>query len=173
MYEKLRLKIISTISLFILLGIASVNIWAVELNSAGIGLPLAEGKGIVKVKSNNSFDETVAKLESAIEANPGLKIVAKIDHSANAKGIGQELRPTVLFIFGNPQMGTPLMTTSQTAALDLPQKMIVFEDGKGNVFVAYNDPAYIAQRHGIAKDHPAVKTAETGLGTLAKAATTK
>ena len=131
------------------------------------------GAGIVKVKSDNSFSETAAKLEAAIEANSALKVIAKIDHSANAKTVGRDLRPTLLFIIGNPRMGTPLMLAEQTSALDLPQKMLVFEDEKGNVYIAYNDPEFIAQRHGIANDHPAVKTAATGLANLAKAASTK
>ncbi|CAN5774232.1 DUF302 domain-containing protein [soil metagenome] len=173
MYTKLLSNYISFISLSLILGMATVNIRAVDRGFTSFSLSGAEGMGIVKVKSNNSFIETVSKLEAAIEANTALKIVAKIDHAANAKGIGHELRPTVLFIFGNPQMGTPLMSTSQTVALDLPQKMIVFEDEKGTTFVAYNDPEFIAQRHGIEKDHPAVKTAATGLANLATIASTK
>lgn len=172
MNNTFRSHIISIAALSVFLGLTSGVVLAKEPFYADSKSPLADGKGLVKVKSSNSFNETVAKLEAAIEANSALKIVAKIDHSANAKGTGQELRPTVLFIFGNPRMGTPLMAAAQSAALDLPQKMIVFEDEKGAVFVAYNDPAFIAKRHGIAVDHPAVKSADTGLGNLAKAATT-
>jgi uncharacterized protein (DUF302 family) len=153
---------------------AAANPRLVETNAAGNAAYLRnENIGVIKVKSANSFTETVAKLEAAIKANSALKIVATIDHSANAKATAQELRPTVLIIFGNPRMGTPLMQDSQTAALDLPQKIIVFEDEKGSTFVAYNDPVFIAKRHGIAKDHPAVKTAATGLASLAKIASTK
>lgn len=166
-------KIIVVALLLALFSVGHGRIRAAEIGSSRIGLPADKVKGVVTVKSNNSFSETVAKLVAAIDANPALKIVAKIDHSANAKGTGLELRPTVLFIFGNPQMGTPLIAAAQTAALDLPQKMIVFEDEKGVVFVAYNNQALIAKRHGIAVDHAAVKTAETGLANLAKAATTK
>lgn len=131
----------------------------------------ADSNGVVQVRSESSFAETVTRLESAINANPALKILAKIDHSANAKGVGQELRPTMLFIFGNPQMGTPMMMMSQTAALDLPQKMIVFEDEKGQVFVAYNDPVFIAERHNISTDDLAVRNARTGLRNLVESAT--
>ena len=129
--------------------------------------------GVLSVKSANSFYLTWTKLNDAIKSNAALKIVAIIDHAANAKRSGQELRPTSLVIFGNPGMGTPLMQASQTAALDLPQKMIVYQNEKGEVYVAYNDPAFISERHSIAKDHPAVKAAVTGLANLAKAATTK
>lgn len=164
---------IVVVLLLSLLGIATVSVLANELSGGRDPARRVDSEGTVKIKSRVSFTETVAKLEAAIEANPALKIVAKIDHAANAKAAGQALRPTVLFIFGNPLLGTPLMAASQTVALDLPLKMIVFDDEKGSVFVVYNDPAFIAERHGIAKDHPAVTTAETGLGNLAKAATTK
>lgn len=172
-YKRLMKRKIVLVSLISVFGIWSGRALANEISTARDGVQSVDGRGIVRIKSGISFAETVAKLEAAIEANPALKIVAKIDHAANAKAAGQALRPTVLFIFGNPLLGTPLMEASQTAALDLPQKMIVFEDEKGGVFVVYNDPAFIAERHGIAKDHPAVTAAETGLSNLAKAATTK
>lgn len=172
-YKRLMKRKIVVVSLLSLLGIASGSVLANELSGDRVGARRIDSKGIVRIKSSISFAETVEKLEAAIEANSALKIVAKIDHAANAKAAGQALRPTVLFIFGNPLMGTPLMAASQTAALDLPQKIIVFEDEKGGVFVVYNDPAFVARRHGIALDHPAVTAAETGLGNLAKAATTK
>lgn len=132
-----------------------------------------EADGVVKFKSHSSFQETVARLDAAIKGNPDLKIVARVDHAANATVSGQELRPTILFIFGNPRMGTPLMSASQTAALDLPQKMIVFEDENRFVYVAYNDPAFVARRHGIAENHPVVKNASVGLRNLAAAAIRK
>lgn len=134
---------------------------------------VATPQGIERVKSMHSFEVTWKLLNKAIEANPSLKIVAIVDHADNARKVGQNLRPTRLIIFGNPQMGTPLMTSSQTAALDLPQKMVVFEDENGDTFVAYNSSAYIAERHSIPRELPALKSAETGLGDLAKAATSR
>lgn len=172
-YKRLIKRKIVVVSLLSLLGIASGSVLANELSGDRVGAQRIDSKGIVRIKSSISFAETVEKLEVAIKANPALKIVAKIDHAANAKAAGHALRPTVLFILGNPLIGTPLMADSQTAALDLPQKMLVLEDEKGGVFVVYNDPAFIAERHGIAKDHPAVAAAKTGLGNLAKGATTK
>ncbi len=173
MHNKIKITFIALFFLGALLWTATADVRAYEPNFFQMDVLVDEAKGVVKVRSNNSFNKTVEKLETAIKANAALKIVAKIDHAANAKGTEIELRPTVLFIFGNPQMGTPLMAAAQTAALDLPQKMIVFEDEKGAVFVAFNDQAFIAKRHGIALDHLVVKTAATGLGNLAKAATTK
>jgi uncharacterized protein (DUF302 family) len=173
MHNKINITLIALFFLGALLWTATADVRAYEPNFFQMDVLFDEAKGVVKVRSNNSFNKTVEKLETAIKANAALKIVAKIDHAANAASVDQELRPTVLFIFGSPQMGTPLMAAAQSAALDLPQKMIVFEDEKGGVFVAYNDPAFIATRHGIAVDHPAVESADTGLGNLAKAATTK
>lgn len=104
--------------------------------------------GLVTVLSQDDFATTVEQLGAALNEND-LKVVATVGHAANARSAGLTLRPTTLFIFGNPQAGTPLMQMAQTTATDLPQKMLVWEDENGSVFMSYNDPAYLGERHGL------------------------
>ena len=78
-----------------------------------------------------------------------LRLIAEVDHSANADDIGETLRPTRLVIFGNPVLGTPLMQAQRTIGIDLPQKMLVYENANGAVIIAYNEPTFLAARHGI------------------------
>jgi uncharacterized protein (DUF302 family) len=104
--------------------------------------------GMIIIKSNNSVTATIDKLENVLKTK-GMTIFKRVDHAAGAEKAGLQLRPTELLIFGNPKVGTPLMLCSQTAALDLPQKALAYEDENGEVWLAYNDPAYMAKRHGI------------------------
>ncbi|MGB7395190.1 MAG: DUF302 domain-containing protein, partial [Pricia sp.] len=106
-------------------------------------------EGIITKTVNGSCDEAYSRLRTAIEGNPNLRIIAELDHQANAASVDLELRPTRIIIFGNPNLGTPLMQNAQTTALDLPQKMLVWTDADGVGHVAYNDPAFLAERHGI------------------------
>ena len=99
------------------------------------------------IDSANTMAETERRLIAALDAG-GLKIAARIDHQANAKSVGLELAPTVLFIFGNPKAGTALIEKEHTVGIDLPLKILVWDDN-GKVKIAYNDPAYIARRHGL------------------------
>ncbi len=108
----------------------------------------ADSNGMIKIKSNHSVSETIDKLEAVLNKK-GMTIFKRVDHAAGAEKAGLKLRPTELLIFGNPKVGTPLMLCSQTTALDLPQKALAYKDGNGQVWLAYNDPAYMAQRHGI------------------------
>lgn len=124
-----------------------------------------EGAGLVTVSSDQSFDATVERISSAIEGNDALTLVATIDHAANAESVGKELPPTTLLIFGNPELGTPLMQESRSAAIDLPQKMLVWEDD-GAVSVTYNDPQYLAARHGIEGKDDVLETIAGALDTL-------
>ncbi len=105
-------------------------------------------EGLVVKPSNHSVSETIDRLQAILEEK-GLKIFSRIDHQAGAAGADLELRPTELLIFGNPQLGTPLMTSAQTAGIDLPQKALAYEDENGKVHLAYNDPGYLKARHGI------------------------
>jgi len=109
----------------------------------------AIGEGIVTKTSAQNFENTYTSLQTAIDNNPNLRIIAEVDHSDNALGVGLNLNPTRLIIFGNPNLGTPLMQNSQTIALDLPQKMLVWEDNVGIVHVSYNTPSFLAKRHDI------------------------
>ncbi len=106
----------------------------------------ARKDGIVRVKSAYSVEETVQRFES-IAKEQGLNIVATVNHQAGAESIGQELRPTQVIIFGNPNAGTSLMQCNQTAGIDLPQKALIWEDEQGQVWLGYNSPKYLLIRH--------------------------
>lgn len=112
---------------------------------------LGQDLGIVDVSSRHSVDETVDKLKAILESK-GVTLFALVDHSGEAEKLGMKMRPTKLLIFGSPKAGTPLMLAAPTSAIDLPLKILVWEDPKGNVLVSYNSPEYLAQRHGIAQD---------------------
>jgi len=107
--------------------------------------------GIVNHPSTHSVDETVAKLEALLQAK-GITMFALVDHSGEAAKAGLTMRPTKLAIFGNPKGGTPLMVAAPSSALDLPLKILVWEDAEAQVWVSYNDPAYLQARHGFPDD---------------------
>ena len=104
--------------------------------------------GFVSIASNRSVDQTVAKLEEMLQAK-GVKLFALVDHSGEAEKAGIEMRPTKLLIFGNPKAGTPLMIASPSIAIDLPLKILVWEDSNGKVLISYNSPAYLQARHNL------------------------
>jgi uncharacterized protein (DUF302 family)/uncharacterized membrane protein YidH (DUF202 family) len=104
--------------------------------------------GIVTIPSNQSVDRTVQKLEGILQAK-GVKLFDLIDHSGEAEKAGMEMRPTKLLIFGNPKAGTPLMIASPSVAIDLPLKVLVWEDADGRVWISYNAPAYLQARHSL------------------------
>ena len=126
--------------------------------------------GIVRIKSNNSVTATIDKLETVLKKK-GMTIFTRVDHTAGAEKAGLKIRPTELLIFGNPKVGTPLMLCSQTAALDLPQKSLAYEDENGQVWLVYNDPAYMAKRHNIKGCEKAVQKVTNALATFASFAT--
>lgn len=103
---------------------------------------------IIKKESPLDFQATYEKVKGNIENNPNLKLIFELDHSANANKKGLSLRPTKLLIFGNPNLGTPLMEVAPTLALDLPQKIMIFEE-TGQVYITYNNPEYLKERHSI------------------------
>ena len=109
---------------------------------------MAAVEGLIRLQSPDSVDVTAQRLEKALTVK-GLRIMARIDHHKAAAKVDKDLRPTRLFIFGNPLAGTPLMQCSQTIGIDLPQKMLVYEDKDGKVWIAYNAPAYLAKRHNL------------------------
>ncbi len=112
-------------------------------------LTVSAGEGIEQVISTRDMETTYSELVTAVQNSQALRLVAQLDHAANAANIGLELDPTRLLIFGNPNAGTPLMQSEQTIGIDLPQKMLVFQNAEGDVTIAYNDPVYLAARHGI------------------------
>jgi uncharacterized protein (DUF302 family)/uncharacterized membrane protein YidH (DUF202 family) len=107
--------------------------------------------GILRIASNHSVDQTVAKLQSILQAK-GVKLFTVVDHSGEAASAGLKMPNTKLLIFGNPKAGTPLMLASPSAALDLPLKILVAEDSAGKVWVSYNAPAYLQSRHNLSAD---------------------
>ncbi len=128
--------------------------------------------GLIVKASPYSVEETETRFKQILEAK-GLNLFATVDHEQNAAGAGLELRPTRVVIFGNPKVGTPLMQCQQTIAIDLPQKVLIWEDDQGQVQLAYNDPQYLGGRHrlngcGIA----AIKTISGALDNLTNGAIT-
>ena len=121
--------------------------------------------GLIAVKSPLSAKETMNRFEEFAKQK-GLNVFARIDHAAGATKIGKTLRPTEVLIFGNPQGGTPFMECAQSVGIDLPLKALVWEDASGQVWLGYNDPAYLAQRHGAALC-PAVGGLSKALSVLA------
>jgi uncharacterized protein (DUF302 family) len=109
--------------------------------------PAAEN-GMIHLTSPYSVPETLRRLESLLQAR-GLAIFARIDHSGEAEKAGSKMRPTQLLIFGSPKQGTPLMVASPTLAIDLPLKALAWEDASGKVWLSYNTPEYLKQRHNI------------------------
>jgi uncharacterized protein (DUF302 family) len=107
--------------------------------------------GLVRLESNHSFDDTFQRLESTV-ASRGLATFARINFSDDAQKAGLKMNPTRMLIFGNPKAGTPLMVAAPTLAIDFPLKILVSEDDKGRVWVTYNSPGYLKNRHDIPED---------------------
>ena len=131
----------------------------------------AAADGLIALKSPHSAKDTMTRLEDTVKQR-GLNVFARVDHTAGAAKIGKTLRPTEVLIFGNPQGGTPLMECEQSMGIDLPLKALVWEDAAGQVWLCYNDPAYLGQRHG-APTCPALENVRTALAGLAQAAVEK
>jgi|SRR5580658_613971 uncharacterized protein (DUF302 family) len=131
-----------------------------------------DGQGLITVKSNYSVRETLDRLKLGLES-AGLSVFARIDHAANAQAVGMPLRPTDLLIFGSPKGGTPLMQDQQTSGIDLPLKALCWQDELGNVWLSYNDPQWVANRHQLtAKSEKFVAGMGQIMANLAKDATT-
>ena len=105
-------------------------------------------EGIFNLPTHSSVDETVARLQAMLQEK-GVQLFALIDHSGEAKRAGIEMRPTKLLIFGSPKAGTPLMLAAPTIAIDLPLKLLVWEDASGQVWISYNTPEYLQKRHAL------------------------
>lgn len=126
--------------------------------------------GMTVVPSAHDVATTMDKLE-AIVKDKGMTVMARVNHAEGAKKAGMELRPTQLLIFGNPKVGTPLMLCSQSIAIDLPQKMLVWQAEDGKVFLAFNDPEYLKGRHSTEGCDEVFAKVSGALNNFAKAAT--
>jgi uncharacterized protein (DUF302 family) len=123
--------------------------------------------GLITIASSHGPKDTMARLEAEVKGK-GVTVFAHIDHAAGAEAAGLPLRPTVLLIFGNARGGTPLMQAAQTIGIDLPLKVLVWQDAAGTTWLSYNDPAWLAQRHAL----PAASEATVkALSALLKAVT--
>ena len=111
-------------------------------------MPSLPDNGMVHLSSPYSFAETMQRVEALLQKQ-GLKIFCRVDHSGEAEKVGLKMPPTQVLIFGSPKGGTPLMIASPTVAIDLPLKALICEDGGGKVWVSYNTPEYLKQRHDI------------------------
>lgn len=111
----------------------------------------SSNNGLVSLPCKYSVEETMPRLESLLEQR-GITIFARVDHSEEAKKVGLQMHPTKLLIFGSPKGGTPLMQAAPTVAIDLPLKALFWEDADGRVWLTYNDPAYLQQRHNVPAD---------------------
>ena len=122
--------------------------------------------GIIDERSQHSVEQTVERLTALLHAK-GVTLFALVDHSGEAAKVGMKMPPTKLLIFGNPKAGTPLMLTAPSVAIDLPLKILVWEDAQGRAWLSYNSPAYLKERHGVP---PALLPNIAVVETLARAA---
>jgi len=136
---------------------------------ASVSQATADDSGLVKMKSAHSVAATLDKL-AGILGEKGMNVFARINHAEGAAKAGMELRPTELLIFGNPKVGTPLMKCSQSIAIDLPQKMLAWEDESGQVWLAYNNPEHLKARHSTEGCDEVFGKVAGALGNFAKAA---
>ncbi len=111
----------------------------------------SKGRGVVEIPSNHSVDQIVKKLKEILEAK-GVTLFALVDHSGEAEKVGMTMHPTKLLIFGNPKAGTPIMLAAPSSAIDLPLKILVWEDSHGKVWISYNNPEYLQERHDIPRE---------------------
>jgi uncharacterized protein (DUF302 family) len=122
-------------------------LFAVEKNAMGSRMILdMSASGIVDIASHHSVDATVKKLGDLLDAK-NVTLFALVDHSGEAEKVGMKMRPTKLLIFGNPKAGTPVMLAAPSIAIDLPLKILVWEDADGKVWISYNSPDYLRSRH--------------------------
>jgi uncharacterized protein (DUF302 family) len=123
--------------------------------------------GMISLASPFGAAETFSRAEEVV-LERGFTIFARVDHAAGAQTVGQNLRPTMLLIFGNPQGGTPFMQCAQTMGIDLPVKFLVWQDENAQVFLSYNDPVYLANRHDVA-NCPVAQNMSAALDGIAQA----
>ena len=144
------------VSMFLLFIFYSVNI-------------AQDANGLIKVESKHSVEETASKMKNLIKEK-GLTFFTKINHRKNAETAGLEMKPTVVLIFGNPKLGTPIMKCEKTYAIDLPQKMLIYEDDEGKVWIVYNDQDYLVKRHKLKECKNEIEKVKNALKSLAEGA---
>ena len=142
---------------------------AISLLVVSATMGMAGNTGLVNVKSTHSVAVTADRLERIL-AEKGMKLFLRLNHAEGAGSVGIELRPTELLIFGNPKVGAPLMAKQQHIGIDLPQKMLIWRDESDQVWLTYNDPDYLADRHGLDKNLPPFVKVRKALGAFAQAA---
>ncbi|MDX1606812.1 MAG: DUF302 domain-containing protein [Candidatus Competibacterales bacterium] len=140
------------------------------LLTALLTLPAVAADGLISVRSPHDVATTLDRLE-AVLGDKGMTVFTRIDHAAGAADTDQTLPPTALILFGNPRVGTPLMQCSRSVAIDLPQKMLAWEDADGQVWLGYNDPAYLDRRHGLSGCAAVLEKVSAALAGFAAAAT--
>ncbi len=133
-------------------------------------LPVFADTGLTNVKSSHDVKTTADRLEAVLKEK-GMTVFLRVNHSEGARNVGKQLRLTELVIFGNPKVGAPLMQCGQTIGIDLPQKALIWQDENGQVWLTYNDPRYLAKRHGIDGCQPVLDKVQNALKNFAKAAT--
>ena len=114
-------------------------------------MALPADRGLINKPSQHSVEQTVEKLKNILQSK-GIKLFALVDHSGEAEKAGMKMRPTKLLIFGNPKAGTPLMLAAPSVAIDLPLKILIWEDAAGKVWLTYNNPEFLRERHGLPPD---------------------
>lgn len=135
-----------------------------------ISVTQALAADLITKPSAHSVSVTIDRLVAAVEG-AGAKVFARIDHAAGATKVGQDLRPTQMLMFGNPKLGTPALQAGQTAGLDLPLRVVAYEDADGKVFVAYHNPSELSEDHGIPADAGVLKKMTGALDKLTNKAT--
>ena len=151
-----------------IIGISTICIGAVVTIS---GANAMDVEGLTTIKSSHGPKETMDRFEAEVKAR-GMTVFARIDHAAGAAQADLALRPTEVLVFGNAKGGTPLMQASQSVGIDLPLRILVWEDESGQIWLAYNEPTWLAKRHGLGPgSQPSVDALAAALRVLAKKAT--
>ncbi len=138
------------------------------LLALSISAPAFAVDGMINVQSKHSVQETADKMEGVLKEK-GMTVFNRIKHSEGASKVGVELRDTELVLFGNPKVGSPLMACSQSIAIDLPQKALIWEDESQNVWISYNDPKYLEKKHNLVGCEAVIEKVGNALAGITKA----
>lgn len=164
--KKIKTSFTAIVSIVMFLSLTQTSC---AMNSDGRAYMGNSAEGMINVESQFSVAETAKRLEKLFNKK-GVTIFNRVKHSTAAEKIGVSLRPTELFIFGNPKLGSPLMKCQQTIAIDLPQKALIWQDENEQVWISYNDINYVAKRHNVKGCGPIIAKIGKVLGKLTQAA---